>query len=180
MMADLISGTNNVTPYIRPFSILSWIFWKFHELCEREDCSIAPTSLDVRAFRERIEVLFTWGARDAEVPNIPGKQAEPPKTDDGQVELTFSAWGRVQSSTSLIAALWYGPASKTINGLGFLDPFRPEFYRTAGQGVALAQSLDRVLRGPPVIARLLDKLGPVTANVEDARALWRSIGVSHP
>ena len=33
MMADLIPGTNNVTPYIRPFSILSWIYWKFHDLC---------------------------------------------------------------------------------------------------------------------------------------------------
>lgn len=173
MMADLIPGTNNVTPFIRPFSLLSWTFWKFHELCEREG-RLAPTNVEARAFRERIEILFTWGARVDDAPNIPGKTAEPPASADGQVELTFEAWRRVQSSTSLIAALWYGPASKTLTGLGFLDPFRPELFRTAGQGILLATKLDEVLRGrPDLYRRLLDTLAPVKASEDDAAALWK-------
>jgi hypothetical protein len=178
MMADLIPGTNNVTPYIRPFSVLSWVFWKFHELCERTG-KIAPTSNDIRAFRERIEVLFTWGARLANAPSVPGKQAEPPDSKDGHVALTFDAWGRVQSSTSLIAALWYGPASKTVTGLGFLAPVRSEFFRTVGHGVVLAESLDRVLRNKPdLYARLLDTLTAATATEEEARELWALWGVT--
>ncbi len=177
MMADLIPGTNNVTPFIRPFSLLSWIFWKFHELCEREG-RLTPTNLEARAFRERIEILFTWGARIEDAPSIPGKTAEPPASADGQVELTFEAWGRVQTSTSIIAALWYGPASKTLTGLGFLQPFRPELFRTAGQGILLAKKIDEVLREETdLYERLLDRLAPVKASDDDAAALWQLWGV---
>jgi hypothetical protein len=178
MMADLIPGTNNVTPYIRPFSVLSWIFWKFHELCEREG-KFAPTSKDIRGFRERMEVLFTWGARLVDAPRIPGKQAGPPESEDGHVKLTFDAWGRVQNSTSLIAALWYGPASKTVTGLGFLAPVRSEFFRTVNEGVVLAESLDQVLRSSPdLYSRLLDRLTATTATEDDARKLWELWGVT--
>ena len=176
-MADLIPGTNNVTPYVRPFSILSWIYWKFHDLCEQSG-KIEPTSEEARLFRERIEVLFTWGARLADIPSIPGKQAEPPPESEGRVELTFEAWKRVQSSTSLIAALWYGPASKTVTGLGFLEPLKPGFFRTAGQGVILAEALDRVLRtNQELYNRVIDRLSPVTATADDARDFWNLWGV---
>src|SRR4026207_2183356 len=77
MMAGLIPGTNNVTSYIRPFSLLAWTFWKFYGRGERAGRA-QPNSDDMRQFRERIEVLFTWGARLDNTPGIPGKQAEPP------------------------------------------------------------------------------------------------------
>ena len=179
MMAALIPGTNNVTSYIRPFSLLSWIFWKFHALCEKAGKD-QPNSEELREFRERIEVLFTWGARLEDTPGIPGKQAEPP-AGGGSVPLTFKAWGRVQSSTSLIAALWYGPASKTATGLGFLEPFRGGFFRATSKGVALAQALDGVLRtNAGLYASLLDTLAPVSATEDDARALWALWGASSP
>src|SRR5258708_27216199 len=74
MMAELIPSTNNVTTYIRPFSLLCWIFWKFHALCV--DAGIDdPNSKHLTAFRERVEVLFTWGARLSDYPVIPGKRA---------------------------------------------------------------------------------------------------------
>lgn len=179
MMAALIPGTNNVTSYIRPFSVLSWIFWKFHELCEKAGRH-NPTSEDMRLFRERIEVLFTWGARLEDTPNIPGKRAEPP-SGGGPVALTFKAWKRVQSSTSLIAALWYGPASKTLTGLGFLEPFKTGFFRPTAKGVALATALDSVLRTDAALyAKLLDTLAPVSASEDDARALWALWGARLP
>lgn len=177
MMADLIPATNNVTTYVRPFSLLCWIFWKFHELSQRTGRS-ATSSDDMRAFRERVEVLFTWGARLADAPGIPGKQADPPASG-AAVPLTFKEWKRVQSSTSLIAALWYGPASKTVTGLGFLEPVASEFFRTVGMGTALAEALDGMLRVEPALyGPLLDTLDPVEAREEDARALWTLWGVS--
>jgi hypothetical protein len=179
MMAGLIPGTNNVTSYIRPFSLLSWIFWKFHNLCETQRKE-RPTSDDIRLFRERIEVLFTWGAQLDNTPNIPGKGAKPPSTS-GPVALTFNAWGRVQSSTSLIAALWYGPASKTITGLAFLEPLKAEFFRVTRRGAGLAEALDGVLRtNRGLYANLLDTLAPVSAVEDDARALWALWGVLAP
>lgn len=177
MMAALIPGTNNVTSYIRPFSVLSWIFWKFHGLCEKAGID-KPSSEEMRMFRERIEVLFTWGARLEDTPNIPGKRAEPPAAD-GPVPLTFKAWGRVQSSTSLIAALWYGPASKTATGLGFLEPYKAGFFRPTPGGVGLGEALDGVLRSHPALyARLLDTLAAVSATEDEARALWVLWGTS--
>src|SRR5690606_29499435 len=129
----------------------------------------------LRAFRERIEVLFTWGARLDDYPGIPGKQANPPASESPLLPLTFEDWRRVQSSTSLIAALWYGPASKTATGLGFLMPVprKPGFFRTVERGIGLAKALDEVLRtDEPRYQRLLATLKPVAASEEDARALW--------
>ncbi len=179
MMAELIPGTNNVTSYIRPFSLLSWIFWKFYGLCEQA-AKDRPDSEEMRAFRERIEILFTWGARLEDTPGIPGKQAEPPSGTD-TVPLTFEAWGRVQSSTSLIAALWYGPASKTTTGLGFLEPVAGGMYRATQKGTTLAQALDGVLRSNnDLYTRLLDTLATVKATEDDARALWSLWGAQVP
>ena len=177
MMADVIPGTNNVTPYLRPFALLSWIFYKFHELCEREN-KLSPTNLEARAFRERIEILYTWGAKLTDAADLPGKTSEAPVGSDGKAELTFHAWGRVQSSTSLIAAIQYGPASKTLAGLGFLDPIGPELYRTTGRGIALARALDAKLReNVALYSRLLDTLRPVNASASDAASLWEIWGV---
>jgi hypothetical protein len=174
MMAEMIPSTNNVTSYIRPFSLLCWIYWKFHALCKQAELQ-EPTSADLKIFRERIEVLFTWGARLEDYPGIPGKRAEPPVPIGGLVPLAFSDWHRIQDSTSLIAALWYGPASKTVTGLGFLMPVpgKAGFFKCVERGVALAKALDLLLRADNARYReLLDTLKPVSASEEDARALW--------
>lgn len=111
------------------------------------------------------------------LPVYPASGAGPPG-DGTVVPLSFKQWKRVQSSTNLIAALWYGPASKTVTGLGFLEPVASEFFRTVGMGTTLAEALDNVLRTEPVLySRLLDRLDPVEAGAEDARALWMLWGV---
>lgn len=100
----------------------------------------------------------------------------PNPSADGQYALTFKDWKRVQSSTSLIAALWYGPASKTVTGLGFLMPIpgRAGFFRVAGPGIRLAEALDKRLRSDEgLYTRILATLEPVTASANDATALWR-------
>jgi hypothetical protein len=174
MMAELIPSTNNVTWYVRPFALLCWIYWKFHALCVEANIQ-EPTSAHLKAFRERIEVLFTWGAQLEDYPGIPGRQSPAPVVADNLVPLTFADWHRVQSSTSLVAALWYGPASKTITGLALIEPIprKSGFFRTVGNGVALAGGLDLLLRADGSrYSQLLATLKPVSASAEDARALW--------
>lgn len=177
MMADMIPSINNVTDYIRPFSLVCWVFWKFYDLCEAAGLE-DPSREDIDRFRERIEVLFSWGASmHQDGGRIPGTGAVPPApTPDGQYPLTFKDWKRVQSSTSLIAALWYGPASKIVTGLGFLMPLpgKTGFFRVTGLGIRLAEALDAHLRSnEELYSRLLATLAPVTASKEDAVALWQ-------
>lgn len=177
MMAEMIPSINNVTDYIRPFSLICWIFWKFHSLCMETGLE-EPSREDIDTFRERIEVLFSWGASMHKTEGrIPGTGAVPPNpTADGQYALSFKDWKRVQSSTSLIAALWYGPASKTVTGLGFLMPLpgKAGFFRVVGPGIRLAEALDERLRSnDELYTRLLATLEPVTASANDATALWQ-------
>lgn len=178
MMADMIPSINNVTEYIRPFSLVCWVFWKFYDLCSAAGLE-DPSREDIDRFRERIEVLFSWGASmHKNGGRIPGTGAVPPApTPDGQYPLTFIDWKRIQSSTSLIAALWYGPASKVVTGLGFLMPLpgKTGFFRVTGLGISLAEALDVHLRSnEEVYSRLLATLAPVTASREDAAILWQT------
>ncbi len=146
MMATCLPGINNVTVYIRAFSLLSWIHWKFHALAAaRGERKISTRTFG--EFRERVEVLFTWGHVLNNLGGIPGTTAEPPETTDGLVSLTFSDWERSYDNTSLMAAVQYGPASKTVGGLGFLDPAGGGLYRACGEGVRLAEAIDRTISG---------------------------------
>ena len=143
MMATCLPGINNVTVYIRAFSLLSWIHWKFHELTAAKG-QTQVSNRAIREFSERIEVLFTWGHVLNSLGGIPGTRAKPPKTTDRAVPLTFSDWKR-SDDTSLMAAVQYGPASKTVGGLGFLDPVEGGLYRACGEGVCLAKAIDRTI-----------------------------------
>jgi hypothetical protein len=176
MMAEMIPSLNNVTDYIRPFSLMSWVFWKFYDLCAASGLD-EPSREDIDRFREKIEVLFSWGASLHETSGrIPGTGATPPSASSGgQVPLSFKEWKRIQSSTSLIAALWYGPASKVVTGLGFLMPIpgRPGFFRVTGNGIRLAEALDtRLRKDANRYEHLLATLKVVTASQDDAIALW--------
>ncbi|MYA88650.1 MAG: hypothetical protein F4X97_09390 [Boseongicola sp. SB0662_bin_57] len=176
MMAEMIPSINNVTDYIRPFSLMSWVFWKFHDLCDESGVE-EPSRDEIDRFRERIEVLFSWGAKLHETSGrVPGTGAVPPNaSSNGRVPLAFKDWKRVQDSTSLIAALWYGPASKIVTGLGFLMPVPgyTGFFRTTGAGTRLAEALDAQLcQDQELYGRLLATLEAVTASEDDAVALW--------
>ncbi|MCE8527892.1 hypothetical protein KBY26_01475 [Ruegeria pomeroyi] len=96
MMAEMIPSTNNVTDYIRPFSLMSWVFWKFYDLCAASGVE-EPSREEINCFRERIEVLFSWGARLHETSGrVPGTgAASPSNSTDDRVPLTFKDWKRV-------------------------------------------------------------------------------------
>lgn len=143
MMDDCIPGINNYTRYIRCFAINAWIFWKFYHIAEAKGIE-QPVPEQLIKFKEKVETLFTWGHRGLSIQGIPGVTTTPPSTDR-LVELSFAAWKRSADNTSLMAAPTYGPASKNTGGLGFISPVRGVFYKTCGDGIRLAESLDSLL-----------------------------------
>jgi hypothetical protein len=149
LMAEAIPGLNNVTRYVRPFSLMAWITWKYRRLAS--DNRLANHKEAFKNFRERVETLFTWshwleGRRD-----LPGMgRFRPPIEADGKASLAFRAWQREANNTSYFAAVQYGPASKVTSGLGILKsqganlPLVPTAF-----GEQLAESLDAQLGSKP-------------------------------
>lgn len=172
MMDYCLPGINNYTRYVRIFSVVSWIYWKFHERAEALDIQ-APTNDQLINFKEKAEVLFNWGHKSLDLGGLPGITANPPE-EHGEVDLTFDAWGRSADNTSLLAAPTYGPASKTTGGLGFIEPIKQSFYRTRGHGVQLAQALDEELSKRPGYDELIsfEKFTGSKQLAEDLFAGW--------
>jgi hypothetical protein len=172
MMALCLPGINNVTRYIRPFSLLSWIYWKFYVLSEAKSQRV--TDKDLRAWKEKVETLFTWGHKVNNVGGVPGTDSKPP--GKGRVPLDFAAWKRNAQNTSLMAAVQYGPAAKTYDGLGFLEPIGRGFFQTRGLGVELAQALDVGLRR----FELLRSVESASANAKQAERIFSAWSVRDP
>src|SRR5437879_4347572 len=102
MAARLIPGINNVTYFLRPFSVLSWTYWKFHHLSEASQTD-RPTAQQLRIWKEKVETLFTWGHKLNKISGLPGLDSAPPGR--GRVPLDFESWHRTALNTSLMAAV---------------------------------------------------------------------------
>lgn len=174
MMAGVLPGINNVTWWIRPFSVLSWIYWKFYELASQQKIA-QPTGEQLRVWREKVETLFTWSHKLEGLQGLPGISFNPP--GDGLIPLDFSAWGRTALNTSLMAAIQYGPAAKTLDGLGFLEPESGPFFRACAEGRELAAALDAKLMAVDT-AHLLSSLAAASATSDVAHSYYQSWAVS--
>jgi hypothetical protein len=181
LTAACFPGINNVTRFVRPFSVLAWIHWKFSQQAEaagRKNVS----DHDLRIFQEKVEVLFTWGHQlhpSADV-RIPGISAGAPAAGPGGwVDLTFAAWKRVPRNTSLQAPVQYGPAMKVGSGLGFLESRGRGLSAFTHTGAALAQGLDQRLRKTEAYD-LVSSLDRNKAHAADADALLRAWHAARP
>ncbi len=176
MMDTCLPGINNVCRFVRPFSLISWIYWKFYQDCEA--AGNEPTKRAALEWQEKVEVLFTWGHALQGVSGIPGIQATPPKGK--RVPLDFESWHRIRESTSLLAAIQYGPPAKLGNGLGFVKPTstRSVFCAT-GSGIGLATALEEQFSKGQA-ARVASILKSTTATAEDAQTLFPLWSVKSP
>jgi hypothetical protein len=77
-----------------------------------------------------------------------------------------------------MAAVQYGPASKTLGGLGFLDPLEGGLHRACGEGVRLAQAIDQTI-STCIGAHLLG-LEARRGTEDDARSLFSGWSVFTP
>ena len=144
LMGECLPGINNVTYYIRPYSVLSWIYWKFYESM-KADAKDKPTAKELTRFKEKVESLFLWGHQLNNVTGVPGLRSKP-KVERGKADLTFKAWRRSADNTSLQAAVQYGPSVKDRGGLGFIHPVEGPFFQVTKEGAELAEALDSSLQ----------------------------------
>jgi hypothetical protein len=168
MVFDALPSINNVTKRVRAFSVVAWVFWKFHQLAQASGRTTFSTA-DVRSFQDKAEILLTWGHQLNKVGGVPGTDSKPPAGK--RVSLSFDAWKRKRGNTSLFAAVQYGPASKTENGLGFVTASDDGAWATCGPGIRLAELLDERLRETHSYA-LLDSLRDTHGSSEDAADLY--------
>lgn len=143
----------NATLHIRPYSLLCWVYWKYHDLKSRTGGT--PKLPELQRFREKVELLFTWGHLSANVRGVPGLLSEPP-LKGSRAELSFEAWGRQYRNTGLQAPVQYGPSAAGDLGFNFLQPAGEGFFRTVGYGTQLAEALDTKLSKNPEYAYLID------------------------
>ncbi len=176
MMANCIPGVNNNTWHIRGFSVLSWICWRF----ERELLKAKIVETDRTQFlyfQEKAETLFTWGHQLASIRGTPGGDAKCPEPA-GPSPLDFKSWHRNISSTSLGAAVQYGPALKGRVGYGFAEVVKG-ITKATPRGAVLAEALQKRLEkaGP---YNLLVDLDRRVARPRDAEALLSAWRVDDP
>jgi len=178
LMDECLPGFNNVSSYVRPFSVISWIYWKFHSLAASAHID-EPDLKQQQVWQEKAEILFTWGHILSGVRGIPGTDSRPPRS--GAVSLDFETWKRIPTSTSLMAAVQYGPAAKVSDGLGFIEPV-PEargMFRTTGYGIQLAEGLESAISGKDT-RKLLGSLVRATGTENDANKLFPGWSILTP
>lgn len=176
LMSLCLPGINNVTGHIRPFSVVAWMFWKAHQLATAAHIK-SLTSADLQIWKEKVEILFTWSHVLHGVGGIPGTLSVPPGS--GYVPLDFESWKRQAGSTSLMAAIQYGPAAKAPDGLGFIEQVKSGVFRTTGFGNQLAAALDRRLDGAGR-PKLLGSLGAASARSDEVKDLFQKWSVASP
>ena len=176
LMGECLPGINNVSQHLRPFSLIAWIFWKFYHLAGSANIK-SPTSEQQRIWQEKIEVLFTWSHVLNGVQGIPGTRANAPPGP--RVPLDFASWKRKLDSTSLLAAIQYGPPAKSTYGLSFIEETESGLLRTTGNGIELAEALDHSLNGVGR-RKLLQQIGKASATSSEVAELYRHWTIQKP
>jgi hypothetical protein len=177
LMVHCLPGINNVTAFLRVFTLLSWSFWKLHALAK--DAKLPSLkAATAKQWREKVELLFTWGHAQEDFEGLPGLGATPPGDGIDPVPLTFGAWGRKPENTSLMAAVQYGPPMKTVAGLGFIKPIEHGQFVAYGEGLRLAEALEAELG--ELASSDVFSLESLTGTADDARRLFPHWNVLSP
>lgn len=181
LISACFPGINNVTRFVRPFSVLAWIHWKFSQQLEAAGRSEVGEQ-ELRIFQDKVELLFTWSHQRQPSPDvrIPGVRfTAPAPGPGGWTDLSFETWKRDPKNTSLQAPVQYGPAMKVGSGLGFLESRGGGINAFTHTGAALAQALDERLRKTDAY-ELVSSLDRAKARAADADALLKGWHAARP
>lgn len=171
LMAELAPGVNNTTRFVRPYSVMCWVHWKFTEQMKAAGrTSILPSEFTV--FKEKVESLLTWGHQLHGLRGLPGMDAKVPQKTSKGVPLDFKSWKRQASNTSLQAPVQYGPSLSDLGGLGFLVKTGRNSHKVSSAGRRLAEALDIRLRKSPNYG-VLEDLKETHGTEAQAMELWK-------
>lgn len=148
-------GISNATRHMRPYSVMTWAVWRFERDFETSGKQYRSEDLERRfvRFREKVEILFTWGNRGADT-GIVGSSRKFPEAKTGFHRLSFKDLG--SERVSWFDAATYGPSFRTGGGLGFIQQAHGGTYRTTPLGQQLAAALDKSIRNSVAYERLAD------------------------
>ena len=154
LIADFLPGISNVTRYMRVYSVMSWVAWRFEQYFrdELQASTAQQVKTRYRAFQEKVELLFTWGNLRRGIGMVGSDRPYP--DHDRDVSLSFAQFGK--STISWMDAAVYGPSLKVNSGMGFLFEPTPGSYRPTEDGRALAAALDASLQASKYYPRLAD------------------------
>jgi hypothetical protein len=121
LMDQVLPGLNNVARHIRPFIVVSWAWRRAAALAKQSGKKRVEVD-SLRDFVDRIEVIYVW-SQLVENPNadLPGRDVISPIIKAGRYTFWGEAWKKRrdvrENSTSLMAAINYGPALKSMGWL---------------------------------------------------------------
>lgn len=177
LMDEVLPGINNVTTLVRPYSLMTWAWWKAVELAKQAGGKVEVERL--RAYVERVDLIFVMSQlmRDAAA-ELPGKIYLGKWLDHDSFDFDEAEWrSRFEvrrTSTSLMAPVQYGPSIRSQSGLGWLVP-EPEsgVLVPVEQVMPAIEALDRLLNGRlPHALRSLDGARITHAEVEALGEVW--------
>jgi hypothetical protein len=99
-----LPGTNNATVFVRPYSLICWVYWMYREQLKKKEKGHARSE-EQKLFREKIESLHLWGHKLNNLRGTPGFDSKIPQAKDGETSLRFEDWKRSATNTSLAAAV---------------------------------------------------------------------------
>lgn len=170
MMDKLLPGLNNVARHIRPFVVMCWARWKASTLVT----AVGESEEVLNDFVDRIEALYVWSQVLCEVStSLPGSSLVYAQVVDGVRTFAGNSWedfkSRHKTSTSLSAALNYGPGLRNLGWVVAIDG-ASSFLMPTEISMEAVMALDEVL-GDLRTHDALSKLGPVTVDIEFATRL---------
>lgn len=142
MMANVIPSINNAVNSVRPFSLLSWVAWRYEQalLSSGEE----PSEARLKQFREKVETLYVWShVQRAAATGMPGIQQKIPLTP--RVRLDFASFKRNVRDEGFFGAPQYGPGLKYPDGLGFTY-HEKKLFKATKAGQEMARAFDECLR----------------------------------
>src|SRR5258706_9704771 len=94
LVYEFLPGINNATLYVRPYSVMTWFAWAFHDQMKRRGIDDFKRK-QFNEYREKVELLFNWSHQLVKTSRglAVGSTSKPPKSS-GSVPLSFEAWGR--------------------------------------------------------------------------------------
>lgn len=178
LIAHCLPGITNVTRYLRPYSVASWITWKFDSELKKLSGQRLPKNERTlfKQFREKTELMFSW-ANKGKVSSIGSRRSYPEDTTPVELRFGNPALG-AENNASWFAAAAYRPSFSDTGGLGFIAAHKGVFVPT-DLGREMAKYLDVVLASHKTSYGRLSDLNELGLSRRDVDALIDGLALEH-
>lgn len=149
LMDQVLPGLNNVARHIKPFIVVTWAWRRAIAIAKESGRASVAVDAQLRDFVDRIEVIYVWSQllRDPNA-DLPGRDVVGPIVKAGRYIFGGEPWKKRrevrENSTSLMAAINYGPGLKSMGWL-MPHPQNQKVMEPASWANAALDALDKAL-----------------------------------